>query len=127
MNRLRSPERAFSVFRRALVTGTFLGRRSRRPGRARSTRQVQRIAVAIALVHDDRRFSNHHVCQHTHPRQNARVERALCVDALSTGTVARVDEVLRRTIEHDNEMTTLSGGSLGSCVDEERSQLRELM
>ena len=23
--------------------------------------------------------------------------------------------------------TTLSGGSLGSCVDEERSQLRELM
>jgi len=24
-------------------------------------------------------------------------------------------------------MTTLSGGSLGSCVDEERSQLRELM
>jgi hypothetical protein len=26
-----------------------------------------------------------------------------------------------------NEMTTLSGGSLGSCVDEERSQLRELM
>ena len=25
------------------------------------------------------------------------------------------------------EETTLSGGSLGSCVDEERSQLRELM
>ena len=25
------------------------------------------------------------------------------------------------------ESTTLSGGSLGSCVDEERSQLRELM
>jgi|HubBroStandDraft_3_1064219.scaffolds.fasta_scaffold22216_2 hypothetical protein len=25
------------------------------------------------------------------------------------------------------KMTTLSGGSLGSCVDEERSQLRELM
>lgn len=25
------------------------------------------------------------------------------------------------------EKTTLSGGSLGSCVDEERSQLRELM
>lgn len=25
------------------------------------------------------------------------------------------------------ENTTLSGGSLGSCVDEERSQLRELM
>jgi len=24
-------------------------------------------------------------------------------------------------------LTTLSGGSLGSCVDEERSQLRELM
>ncbi len=26
-----------------------------------------------------------------------------------------------------NVLTTLSGGSLGSCVDEERSQLRELM
>ena len=26
-----------------------------------------------------------------------------------------------------NTETTLSGGSLGSCVDEERSQLRELM
>lgn len=26
-----------------------------------------------------------------------------------------------------NRTTTLSGGSLGSCVDEERSQLRELM
>ena len=26
-----------------------------------------------------------------------------------------------------NEETTLGGGSLGSCVDEERSQLRELM
>ena len=26
-----------------------------------------------------------------------------------------------------NEKTTLGGGSLGSCVDEERSQLRELM
>lgn len=26
-----------------------------------------------------------------------------------------------------NKSTTLSGGSLGSCVDEERSQLRELM
>jgi hypothetical protein len=26
-----------------------------------------------------------------------------------------------------NEIITLSGGSLGSCVDEERSQLRELM
>lgn len=26
-----------------------------------------------------------------------------------------------------NKNTTLSGGSLGSCVDEERSQLRELM
>ena len=29
--------------------------------------------------------------------------------------------------ETKNEMTTLGGGSLGSCVDEERSQLRELM
>ncbi len=52
---------------------------------------------------------------------------AVRVDAKSTGTVARVDEVHRRLIKHDNEMTTLSGGSLGSCVDEERSQLRELM
>lgn len=26
-----------------------------------------------------------------------------------------------------NKNTTLSGGSLGTCVDEERSQLRELM
>ena len=26
-----------------------------------------------------------------------------------------------------NVVTTLSGGSLGSCVDEERSQLREVM
>jgi hypothetical protein len=46
---------------------------------------------------------------------------------MSTGTVAQVDGTLRRLIKHDNEMTTLSGGSLGSCVDEERSQLRELM
>ena len=27
----------------------------------------------------------------------------------------------------DKHYTTLSGGSLGSCVDEERSQLREVM
>lgn len=27
----------------------------------------------------------------------------------------------------ENAQTTLSGGSLGSCVDEERSQLREVM
>ena len=29
--------------------------------------------------------------------------------------------------EKRERQTTLSGGSLGSCVDEERSQLRELM
>ena len=30
-------------------------------------------------------------------------------------------------VEKETQMITLSGGSLGSCVDEERSQLRELM
>ena len=29
--------------------------------------------------------------------------------------------------QQKNQRTTLNGGSLGSCVDEERSQLRELM
>jgi hypothetical protein len=34
----------------------------------------------------------------------------------------------RRAVEEkETQMITLSGGSLGSCVDEERSQLRELM
>ena len=32
-----------------------------------------------------------------------------------------------RKQDKQNEKTTLGGGSLGSCVDEERSQLRELM
>ena len=36
------------------------------------------------------------------------------------GSRSEVDADIRR-------LTTLSGGSLGSCVDEERSQLRELM
>ena len=49
---------------------------------------------------------------------------------------ARIRCAARRrdtTLENDRssvdrtKMTTLSGGSLGSCVDEERSQLRELM
>ena len=30
-------------------------------------------------------------------------------------------------VTNEKTKTTLSGGSLGSCVDEERSQLRELM
>jgi hypothetical protein len=38
----------------------------------------------------------------------------------------RLDDSLDLAIER-TKMTTLSGGSLGSCVDEERSQLRELM
>lgn len=43
-------------------------------------------------------------------------------------TVARLGGALpTRVATSNNEMTTLSGGSLGSCVDEERSQLRELM
>ena len=37
----------------------------------------------------------------------------------------------RNAVRHGQKFepiyTTLSGGSLGSCVDEERSQLRELM
>ena len=33
----------------------------------------------------------------------------------------------RAVVEKLTQMITLSGGSLGSCVDEERSQLRELM
>ena len=33
----------------------------------------------------------------------------------------------RAVVEIQTQMITLSGGSLGSCVDEERSQLRELM
>ena len=52
------------------------------------------------------------------------------VDALSQtlrgrGGATRRLRRLRRCWK--NEMTTLGGGSLGSCVDEERSQLRELM
>lgn len=40
-----------------------------------------------------------------------------------------VRPLLRRTLlaNHRTKITTLCGGSLGSCVDEERSQLRELM
>ena len=30
-------------------------------------------------------------------------------------------------VKHNNLMTTLNGGSLGSCIDEERSQLRYVM
>ena len=31
------------------------------------------------------------------------------------------------SVKHNNPMTTFNGGSLGSCIDEERSQLRYVM
>ena len=59
-----------------------------------------------------------------------------CVTALPSGVEPRVAffshflTILcdkQTSVAFRNEKTTLSGGSLGSCVDEERSQLRELM
>ena len=41
--------------------------------------------------------------------------------------VAKRERAFERTLCTKKKITTLSGGSLGSCVDEERSQLRELM
>ena len=38
-----------------------------------------------------------------------------------------IEESNPDVVVRETKMTTLSGGSLGSCVDEERSQLRELM
>ena len=46
----------------------------------------------------------------------------LFVTLLTTVNLLCVFEFYETTI-----ITTLSGGSLGSCVDEERSQLREVM
>lgn len=41
---------------------------------------------------------------------------------------ARLSSASRRRVSlRDERDKTLSGGSLGSCVDEERSQLREVM
>jgi hypothetical protein len=46
----------------------------------------------------------------------------------SSRSVGKTDLDVRRFVSlRDERDKTLSGGSLGSCVDEERSQLREVM
>ena len=67
----------------------------------------------------------------------AMVQRAPCSRRRPTQTFASHFVSLRNAkknfcfpshfAKHTKRETTLSGGSLGSCVDEERSQLRELM
>ena len=49
--------------------------------------------------------------------------------ALGRGPCARPGSspVVAPALASESILTALSGGSLGSCVDEERSQLRELM
>ena len=51
--------------------------------------------------------------------------RKRCADPAARPDSNDLDALER--FDRETKMTTLSGGSLGSCVDEERSQLRELM
>ena len=41
--------------------------------------------------------------------------------------VTKVDFTLSFHFRKVNDMTTFNGGSLGSCIDEERSELRYVM
>ena len=60
-------------------------------------------------------------------RANAPKGRLLPAETDSVASGRAGGRARRATEKKQNEKTTLGGGSLGSCVDEERSQLRELM
>jgi hypothetical protein len=85
----------------------------------RSSRSPRRAAVYPVTVTYIQTFSETDVGDDA-----VRVPRR-CRPATLRGPVARLGRRCKLSIK--KRMITLSGGSLGSCVDEERSQLRELM
>ena len=123
----------FSVFERSALAadgkghpGTCPARPVRRSDGWSSSRPGSKNRGAISIAQAfARSFSRHRLKSHFGGGPRRREPRRHVVLPPRCAGGRSASGIGYRTIV--KQLTTLSGGSLGSCVDEERSQLRELM